>query len=388
MKIREVYLDNSATTKPYRQVVDSMVEMLTENYGNPSSLHLKGIYAERSIKKAREVISKALSVESSELFFTSGGTESNNIAIRGSVQANRRKGSHLITSSIEHPSVLNTFKALEQEGFKVSYIPVDKKGIIDLEALENEICEDTILISLMHINNEIGTIQPIHEVRSIIEKKGSKAIFHVDAVQSFGKILFTPEKYGIDLLSISAHKLHGPKGAGALYIRKGAMIKPIVFGGNQESNIRSGTENVPGIVGFGKAVELTFEKIDENIHHMRILKEQLKARILNSIENVFVNGENDMNSAPHILNVSFPGVRAEVLLHALEDKGIFVSTGSACSSNKPSPSHVLTAIGSTKECIDSAIRFSFSEFNTMDDVEYCAEQLKNIVRQLRKYVRR
>ncbi|MBZ4647616.1 MAG: cysteine desulfurase [Petroclostridium sp.] len=385
---KEIYLDNSATTKPYIEVVDAMVETLTDNYGNPSSLHIKGINAERAIKKSREIIARALDVKSSELFFTSGGTESNNIAIRGIAAANKKRGNHLITSVIEHPSVLNTFKYLEEEGFRVSYIQVDKNGIIDLGQLEKAICNDTILVSIMHVNNEVGTIQPIKEVRDILDLKQSKAIFHVDAIQSFGKISFTPKQFGIDLLSVSAHKIHGPKGVGALFIKKGVLIKPIVYGGNQELNMRSGTENVPGIIGFGKSVELTFQNLNNAISTMNELKETLKKKIIEKIDKIIINGQVAGKNAPHILNVSFPGIRAEVLLHALEDKGIFVSTGSACSSNKPSPSHVLTAMGVERECIEGAIRFSVSAFNTLEDIEYCVEQLSTIIQQLRKYTRR
>ncbi|NLY44225.1 MAG: cysteine desulfurase [Clostridiaceae bacterium] len=385
---KEVYLDNSATTKPYKDVVDAMVEMLTENYGNPSSLHKKGIDAERAIKKAREAIARVLDVKNTEIYFTSGGTESNNIAIQGIALAHRKRGNHLITTAIEHPSVLNTFKFLEEMGYRVSYLSVDSHGIISLEELEKEIRDDTILVSIMHVNNETGAIQPVEEVRRILNAKKSKAFFHVDAVQSFGKIPFTPKQMGIDMLSISAHKLHGPKGVGALYVNKGVLIRPIVYGGSQEVGLRSGTENVPGIVGFGKAVELIFDNIDEKIRKMYSLKEGLKQRILEKIDNVFINGQLEGKSAPHILNVSFPGIRAEVLLHALEDKGIYVSTGSACSSNKPSPSHVLTAMGVSRECIEGAIRFSVSELNSMEEIEYCVEQLSAIVVQLRKYVRR
>ncbi|WHH59396.1 cysteine desulfurase family protein [Petroclostridium sp. X23] len=385
---KEVYLDNSATTKPYTEVVEAMVEMLTENYGNPSSLHIKGIHAERAVKKARQNIANALEVKSSEIIFTSGGTESNNIAIRGIAAASKKKGNHLITSVIEHPSVLNTYKYMEEMGYRVSYIQIDRDGIIDMKQLENELGDDTILVSIMHVNNEVGTIQPIKEIRDVLSIKKSQAAFHVDAIQSFGKIPFTPEEFGIDMLSVSAHKIHGPKGIGALYIKKGLLIKPIIYGGNQETGIRSGTENVPGMIGFGKAAEQTFANLKENISMMKRLKNKLKELISMSVDNIVINGTNDEKSAPHILNVSFPGVRAEVLLHALESKGIFVSTGSACSSNKPSPSHVLTAMGTSRECIEGAIRFSISTFNSIEDIEYCAEQLATIIKQLRKYMRR
>lgn len=383
---KEVYLDNSATTKPYSQVVDKMVEMLTENYGNPSSLHTKGIQAEKAVNQARDSIAKALDVKSTEIFFTSGGTEANNLAIRGCAAAYQKRGDHLITSAIEHPSVLNTFKYLEEQGFRVSYIGVDRNGILDLKQLENEVCDKTILVSIMHVNNEIGTVQPLKEIRNILNAKHSNAYFHVDAIQSFGKIPFIPSDFGIDMLSVSAHKLHGPKGIGALYVKKGVLVKPIVFGGNQELSLRSGTENVPGIAGFGIAVDLTFEKMERILNKMNELKNMLAEKIEQTIDEVQINGKR--NGAPHILNVSFRGVKAEVLLHSLEAKNIFVSTGSACSSNKPSPSHVLTAMRVDKQCIEGAIRFSLSSFNTKEDIEYCVSELANIVKQLRKYMRR
>ncbi len=385
---REVYLDNSATTKPYPEVVEGMVEMLVNHYGNPSSLHMKGIEAENAIKKARESIAKALDVKSGEIFFASGGTEANNMAIRGCALANKKRGNHLVTSTIEHPSVLNTFKFLEQEGYRVSYIGVDRYGRVNLKQLENEISDQTILVSMMYVNNEVGTIQPLQEIRNIIDSKKSKALYHVDAIQSFGKILFTPAQYGIDLLSLSAHKLHGPKGAGALYVRKGVRIHPIVFGGSQEFDMRSGTENVAGIVGFGKAAEITFDNFNHGVSVMDENKKYLEEKIKETMDHVVINGRCDGQNAPHILNVSFLGIKAEVLLHALEAKGIFVSTGSACSSNKPSPSHVLAAMGIEKPRIESAVRFSFSSFNTKEDVDYCVEQLAAIIKQLRKYVRR
>lgn len=388
MTNEEVYFDNSATTRPYSEVVDAMVQMLTMNYGNPSSLHQKGIDAERAVKRARKSISDALNAQESEIIFTSGGTEANNLAIRGIALTNQKKGKHLITSNIEHPSVLNTFRYLEDLGFRVSYLPVNSQGSILLEAFEKELCEDTILVSIMHVNNEVGTIQPINQIKRIMVDKKSKAFLHVDAIQSFGKLQFTPELLGCNLLSMSAHKLHGPKGVGALYIKKGTNIKSIVFGGGQESGVRSGTENVPGIIGFGKAVELTFKNLNQDISHLKRIKEALQETIKERIQEIVFNSGISEEFAPHILNVSFPGVKSEVLLHTLESKGIFVSTGSACSSNKPSPSHVLTQMGVTKDNIDSALRFSFSKFNTIEQVEYCGEQLQLAVQQLRKYRRR
>ncbi len=385
---REVYLDNSATTKPYPEVIESMVEMLKDNYGNPSSLHTKGIQAEKAVKSARDIIARTLDVKSNEIYFTSGGTESNNIAVRGCAMAYKKRGNHLITSVIEHPSVLNTFKNLEEDGFRVSYINVDSDGVIDIEQLKKEICDDTILISVMHVNNEVGSIAPISVIRNILDSKQSKAVFHVDAVQSFGKILFSPAQLGIDLLSISAHKLHGPKGVGAIYIKKGVRINPIVFGGSQELNVRSGTENVPGIVGFGKAVDITFQTIEDQLSKIDMLREKLRKEIENNIDDVVINGLVEGKNAPHILNVSFKGLKSEVLLHALEAKGIYISSGSACSSNKPAPSHVLTAMGVDKQCIEGAIRFSFSTLNTEDEINYCIKELSSIVNQLRRFIRR
>ncbi len=385
---REIYLDNSATTKPYPEVIESMVEMLDDNYGNPSSLHKKGIQAEKAVKTARDIIAKTLDVKSNEIYFTSGGTEANNIAIRGYAKANSKKGNHLITSKIEHPSVLNTFEFLEREGYRVSYINVDSNGVVDIEQLKKEICEDTIFISVMHVNNEVGSVAPIQEIRRLMDLKQSQAILHVDAIQSFGKLLFTPERFGIDLLSISAHKLHGPKGVGALYIKKGIPIEPIMFGGSQELNMRSGTENVPGILGFGKAVEITFASIENHLLKINKLKEKLREEIEKSIDDVVINGQVEGKNAPHILNVSFKGLKSEVLLHALEAKGIYVSSGSACSSNKPAPSHVLTAMGVDKHCIEGAIRFSFSAANTEVEISDCVQELATIVKQLRRFRRR
>ena len=386
---REVYLDNSATTKPFSEVITSTTEMLEKYYGNPSSLHTKGIEAEKAIKKARESIADVLKVKSNEIYFTSGGTEANNIATLGIATANHRKGNHIITSKIEHPSVLNALKYLESQGFRVSYISVDSDGLIKMDELQEAIDQDTILVSIMYVNNEVGTIQPINEIAKIIRKKKSQAYFHVDAVQAFGKIKFEPAKLDVDLCTISAHKIHGPKGVGALYIKKGTLIKPIVFGGSQELNMRSGTENVPGIVGFGEAVRKTYMNFDENYLYMNNIRERLKAELFQNIEGVILNGCEEIDKvAPNILNISFEGIKAEVLLHALEAKGIYVSTGSACSSNKPAPSHVLLAMGVTQEKIGGAVRFSVSVMNTEEEIDYCVQELCAIIQQLRKYKRR
>ncbi len=386
--VKEIYIDNSATTKPHKEVIDIMATISLKDYANPSSLHIMGIEAEKHIKMTREIIAESLKVKPKEILFTSTGTESNNIAIIGAALANKRRGNHLITSVIEHPSVLNTFKFLEDSGFDVSYIPVNKEGIVNIEELKSAIKDETILISLMHVNNEIGSIQPIEKVRDILNEKKSKALYHVDAVQSYGKLIFNIRNLSIDLLSISSHKIHGPKGIGALYVKEGTLINPIIFGGNQEFGMRSGTENTSGIVGFGKAVEINFQSLKTNIKKIESLKNGFKKEIINNIEDTYINGLSNENTAPHILNISFPGIKSEVLLHALEDKKIYVSTGSACSSGRTRHSHVLSALGIPIDQIESAIRFSFSILNKEEEIKYVIEQLKIIVQDLRKYTRR
>ena len=379
-----VYLDNSSTTKPYKEVVSEMVEHLENNYGNPSSLHRMGINAEKSLKSSRRKIASSMGVKEEEIYFTAGGTEADNIAIFGAAYAKKRQGNKVITSVIEHPAVLECFKKLEAEGFLVKYIDVDKNGIIDLASLEKEIDENTILISIMHVNNEIGSIQPIKEIVKIkekVEKKTNKnIIFHSDKVQSYGKIPFDAD--GLDLISVSGHKIHGPKGIGALYIKKGIVLSPNIFGGGQEKGVRPGTENIPAIAGFGKAAELTNLNIDDKIIKLKGLKEHLLNRIKSEIENVKINSPQD--SVCSILNISFIGVRGEVLLHTLEQSDIYVSTGSACSSNKKGQSHVLKSISLSNAEIEGAIRFSFSEFNTISEIDYVMEKLKEAIEKFRK----
>lgn len=384
----EAYFDNSATTKPSKEVVETMLDALTIHYANPSSLHRKGVEVEKLIKASRRQVAKALGVKDGEIIFTSGGTESNNAAILGIIAVQSRKGNKIITSSIEHPSVLNIFKSLEMKGYDVVYLDVDRKGKINLLQLEQEIDENTILLSIMHVNNEVGTVQPIEEIRQILNHSKNKTIFHVDAVQSFGKLKLNPGKLGIDLLSISGHKIHGPKGIGALYIRKDLKVMPITYGGGQEIGIRPGTENVPGILGLGTAAAAVENNIDDAIKKMILIKERLKEGILSEIKDVTVNGCQGDECAPHILNISFHGIRGEVLLHMLEQDQIYVSTGSACSSKKSSQSHVLQAMGLSEEEIEGAIRFSFSYQNTMEEVDYVLNQLKRHVYDLRKIMKR
>jgi len=320
----EVYLDNSATTKCADPVKDIMVKVLTEDYGNPSSMHKKGVDAERYIRTAKEIIAKNLKVNEKEIIFTSGGTESDNLAIIGTALANRRSGMHIITSAIEHPAVLNSMKHLEEEGFKITCLPVDRNGIVRMDKLEAAVCEETILVSIMHVNNEIGSVQPVAEIAELIKKKNRNVLFHVDAVQGFGKYRILPKKMGIDLLSVSGHKIHGPKGIGFLYVNEKVKIKPLMFGGEQQRGIRSGTENVPGIAGIGEAVKFSYEDHENRMENLYKIKEDFIGSLL-EIEDVRINGLTGKDSAPHIVSASFAKIRSEVLLHSLEEKGIYVS---------------------------------------------------------------
>ncbi|WP_010244072.1 cysteine desulfurase family protein [Acetivibrio cellulolyticus] len=376
--IKDIYLDNSATTRPYEEVIEYVCEINRNVYGNPSSMHTKGLEAEKHIKSARELVAKSLGVENQEIYFTSGGTEANNLAILGFLGANPRKGKHIITTKIEHPSVLEVYKFLMERGYKVDFLDVDDKGIIDLQGLRDAINEETALISIIYINNEVGTVQPISDIVDIKNSKNRETAIHVDAVQAYGKIKIAPKKLGIDLMSMSSHKIHGPKGVGALYASKGLKIRPIFLGGGQESAMRSGTENVSGICGFGMAADITFKKLDENYKECLILKEHFVKRLKEELaEEVLILSPQD--SSPYILNVSFANIRAEVLLHHLEMKNIFVSTGSACSSRKNTHSHVLKALGLKPDRIDGAIRFSFSAFNTIEEIDCTITALKDIL---------
>ena len=326
----EVYLDNSATTRGYTEVGELVYKVMCQDYGNPSSMHRKGVDAEHYIKDAKEILAKILKVNAKEIYFTSGGTESDNLAIIGTAKANKRRGNHLITSSIEHPAILNTMRYLEEEeGFRVTYLPVDSMGRIKLEALKEALCDETILVSVMYVNNEVGAVQPIDEAVRIVKEYNPDILFHSDAVQGFGKYKIYPKRQKIDLLTGSGHKIHGPKGTGFLYVSEKVKIKPIVFGGEQQKNVRSGTENVPGIAGLGLAAKMIYHDLDMKTALMRELKEYFIEGIA-KIENTTVHGMTDENSAPHIISVGFAGIRSEVLLHTLEEKGIYVSSGSAC----------------------------------------------------------
>lgn len=382
----QAYLDNSATTKCSERAKNKMLQTLLADYGNPSSLHMMGVDAERYVREAQEKIAKTLKAEPKEIIFTSGGTESNNMALIGTAMANKRAGMHLITTGIEHASVAAPMEYLEEQGFRVTYLPVDKDGIISLEKLKEAVDEETILVSLMMVNNEIGALEPIEEAVRVIKEKNPKTLIHVDAIQAYGKFRIIPKKLGIDLLSVSGHKIHGPKGSGFLYVKDKTKIKPLIYGGGQQKGMRSGTENVPGIAGLGEAAEEIYENFEEKVDRMYALKQRFVEGV-QKIEGVSVNGKTGRDSAPHIVSVSVDGVRSEVMLHTLEDKNIYVSAGSACSSNKPAVSHTLQQIGLRKELLDSTIRFSFCVDTTEEEIDYALEVLAGVIPQIRKYTR-
>ena len=387
----EVYLDNSATTKVLPEVAELMTKVMCEDYGNPSSMHRKGVEAEQYVRYARENLARLLKVTEKEILFTSGGTESDNMALIGCAMANMRRGKHLITTQIEHPAILQTMQHLENQGFRVTYLSVDKTGRIRLEDLQKSICQDTILVSIMYVNNEIGSLQPIAEAGALIKRMNPNILFHVDAVQGFGKFRIYPKKLHIDLMSVSSHKIHGPKGVGFLYVGEKVKMLPINYGGGQQRNMRSGTENVPGIAGMTLAAEKMYENFDNDVDKLYELKEyfiQGIGRLEGMQVNGLIPGADLRETAPHMVSVSVAGVRSEVLLHALEDKGIYISAGSACASNKPQTSGTLKAIGLQKEFWDSTIRFSFSIFTTREEIDYTLNVLYDMIPMLRKYTRR
>ena len=382
----EVYLDNSATTKPFEQVVQKVTDVMRNDYGNPSSMHKKGVESEHHIKDAKSVIAKVLKVNEKEIFFTSGGTEADNWAVLGVARANQRAGKHIITTKIEHPAILQPMELLKEEGFEITYLGVDHAGKISLEELEHAMRPDTILVSIMQANNEVGSIQPVEKAGELIKQKNPNTLFHVDAVQGFGKVKLYPKKSKIDLLSVSGHKIHGPKGVGFLYLSEKVKIKPLMLGGGQQKGFRSGTDNVPGIAGLGAATNEIFAEFDakqEKLYDLRtfFVNELIK------MDDVVINGEITRDAAPHIISASFEGIKSEVLLHALEEKGIYVSSGSACASNKPSLSATLQAMRVNKKLLDATIRFSFSIFTTKEELEYTIQTLKELVPVLRKYAR-
>ena len=386
----EAYLDNSATTRCSDRACQLMVDLLTKDYGNPSSLHMKGIEAERFVETAKKKIAKTLRVSEKEIIFTSGGTESNNLAIIGAAMANRRAGNHIITTSIEHASVENPMEFLKEQGFEITYLSVDENGIISLEELEEAVTEQTILVSMMQVNNEIGAIEPVAEAAELIKKKNPDTLIHVDAIQSYGKMYIYPKKLGIDMLSVSGHKIHGPKGSGFLWGKEKTKLKPLILGGGQQKGMRSGTENVPAIAGLGEAAEEIYENLDEKRVHLYGLKQRFIDGI-EKLEGTHVNGKTGEDSAPHIVSVSFEGIRSEVLLHSLEDRGIYVSSGSACSSNnhagKQKGSKTLRNIHLKENLLDSTLRFSFSVHTTEEEIDYALEVLGELLPVLKKYTR-
>ena len=388
----EAYLDNSATTRVFPEVAELMTKIMCDDYGNPSSLHMKGVQAEQYLRYARDTLAGLLKAGEKEIIFTSGGTEADNLALIGAAFANRRKGNHVITTQVEHPAVLKTCEYLESVGYRVTYLPVNAWGQISLEDLQRAMTPETILVSIMHTNNEIGALQPVAEAGALIKRINPQTLFHVDGVQGFGKARIYPGKMNIDLLSVSGHKIHGPKGIGFLYMGEKVRIQPIIHGGGQQWNLRSGTDNVPGAAGMAKAAELLYQHYDED----RVRLYQCKRFFMDGvrkIEGVRINGllpgEADGNgTAPHIVSVSVPGVRSEVLLHALEEKGIYVSAGSACAARKPQPSATLKAIGVEQALLGATIRFSFSVYTTVEELDYTLRMMYDKIPMLRKYTRR
>ena len=382
----EAYFDNSATTRCYPEVAEIVVKTMTEDFGNPSAMHLRGVEAEKYVREAAQTLAKILKVNEKEIIFTSGGTESNNLALFGGADANKRSGNHIITTSVEHAAVGQPAERLEQMGYEVTIVPVDHRGVVQLEALEKALRPDTILVSTMYVNNEVGAVMPVEEIAKLVHEKSPKALYHVDAIQAFGKYRIYPKKAGIDMLSVSSHKIHGPKGVGFLYINEKARIQPQILGGGQQAGMRSGTDNVPGIAGLGVAAKMVYTDFDKKIEHMYQLKERLAEGFL-KLPDVRLNGMEIREGAPQILSASFLGVRSEVLLHTLEEKGIYVSAGSACSSHKRKAAGTLSAMGMEAAQRESTLRFSFSEENTFEEVDYALEVIGQVLPMLRRYSR-
>ena len=382
-----IYFDNAATTRAADEVAERVRYMLLENFGNPSAQSMMGVRAENELNDARKIMAKSINALPEEIYFTSGGTEDDNWAIFGTAEGYKRSGKHMITTSIEHPAVSEPMERLRQKGWEVTVLDVDKNGYIDLDALRDSIRDDTVLVSTILINNEVGTIQDASAVGKLIKEKNPNTLFHADAVQAFGKYPIDVRKMNIDMLSMSGHKIHGPKGVGFFYMKKGLKVRPIIYGGGQERGQRSATENTPGIVGLAKAVELAMENMDASHEKVMEVKRTLAEGILRDIPKTHINGPSIEDASPYVLNVSFNGLRSEVLLHALEEKEIYVSAGSACSSKKKGGSHVLRSLGLSEERIEGAIRFSFCRYNTVDEAAACLEILKEKTAFLRKYMR-
>lgn len=386
----EAYLDNAATTRVFPEVRDIMLQVMEKDFGNPSSRHTKGIEAEGYVTKAVQQIAGTLKCQPKEIILTSGGTESNNMALIGTAIANQRAGKHVITTRIEHASIHEPFGRLEQMGYEAEYLPVDQNGHVLPEVLEEAVREDTLLVSIMMVNNEMGAVEDIKKLAAVAKQKNPNVIFHVDAIQAYGKYKIVPKRLGIDLMSVSGHKIHGPKGSGFLYVRDGVKISPIILGGGQQRGMRSGTENVPAIAGLGEAVRLIYQQHSEKIECLYALKQRLMDG-LTAMEGVTINGINGIpltETAPHIVSASFDGIKSEVMLHALAQEGVYVSSGSACSSNHPDLSGTLKAIGVEDRLLDSTLRFSFSVLSTEEEVDHALEAVAKVLPQLRRFVKK
>lgn len=383
----DVYFDNSASTKVSEKAIEIMLKTMRDDYANTSGKHIKGVEAESYVKDAADIIAKTLKVKKGEIIFTSGGTESNNMALIGGAMSRKRYGKHIIISGIEHPAVYRPAEFLTEQGFELSVLPVNSEGQVDLELLKSTLRDDTILVSVMYVNNEIGAIEPVEEISRIIKAKNKDILFHVDAIQAYTKLRINPKSQGIDMLSASGHKFHGPKGVGFLYIDSNVKINPIIFGGGHQRGMRSGTLNTTGIAGMGVAAKEAYDNFDERINKISDLKYYLMDE-LEKLEGVVLNTGRGENFAPQVISVSFEDIRAEVLLHALEDRGIYVSSGSACSSNHPGISGTLKAIGVRENLLDATIRISLSELNNKEEADYFIKNLKELLPLLRKFVRK
>ena len=383
----EAYLDNSATTRAYDEVADIVAKIMKEEYGNPSSVHHMGMVSGERLSTARETLANTLKVDPQEIVFTSGGTESDNLALIGVARANKWRGNHIITTKIEHPAILETCAYLEKEGFEITYLSVDETGCINLDELKAAIRKETILVSIMFVNNEIGTVMPIQKAGELIKSINKDTYFHVDAVQAYGKILIRPKTMNIDLLSVSGHKIHGPKGIGFLYIKKGTKIVPICFGGGQQKGMRSGTENVPGIAGLAFAAKKCYEDFDAKINKLYDLKQYAIDSLLERVPDIKINGQEPKVGAPHIISVSIKGLAAETILNMLSSKNVYVSAGSACTSNNPHVSDTLQAIGLEKDLLESTIRISMSFMTTKEEIDYFLDTLCSQVSNMRKFYR-
>lgn len=379
-----VYFDNAASTKVSEAAIEIMVKTMREDYANPSAKHIMGMEAEKYMREAQEIIAKTLKVAPKEIIFTSGGTESNNMALIATAHAHSRSGKHIISTSVEHAAVYEPLGCLREEGFDISIIPVDRYGHIDMEKLQNALRKDTIIVSAMFVNNEIGTLEPIEEMAALVHKYNPKIIFHTDATQAYGKYKIYPKRMGIDLMSTSAHKLHGPKGVGFLYADAKVKIKPLIYGGGQQRGMRSGTLNIPSIAGFAVAAKEAYENLEERREHVLKIKDYLIDKLENK-EGIHINSQRGRESAPHILSISVRGIRSEVLLHALEEYSIYVASGSACSSNHPGISGTLRGIGLAEDLLGSTIRLSFSDQNSIEEAEYFLEKFNELLPKLRKF---